>query len=74
MPETGGDMKKYDEVHQNGFISIENKDLILDRENDFTQIIEGDIGIQISLDGRIWVCINGVAFLRFKPFPKQEGI
>ena len=26
-----------------------------------------DIGIQIAEDGRIWICINGVSFLRFKP-------
>jgi len=32
---------------------------------------EGDIGIQTSEDGRIWICINGVAFLRFKPFREE---
>lgn len=26
-----------------------------------------DFGIQIATDGRVWVCINGIAFLRFKP-------
>ena len=56
-------MKKYDEVHQQGYISVENKDMILDRECDFTQTIEGDIGIQIANDGRIWVCIDGIAFI-----------
>ena len=26
-----------------------------------------DLGIQIEKDGRIWICINGAAFIRFKP-------
>jgi len=26
-----------------------------------------DIGIQTSEDGRIWLCVDGVAFIRFKP-------
>ena len=25
------------------------------------------LGVQISKDGRIWVCIDGVAFIRFRP-------
>ena len=32
---------------------------------------EGLLGIQTSEDGRIWICINGVAFLRFKPFREE---
>ena len=64
-------MKEYKETHQQGIISIENKELILDRDNDFSQIIKGDFGIQIAADGRVWVCINGVAFIRFKPLTKK---
>lgn len=52
-------MEKYDETHQFGIISIEN---LPDNK-----LIEGDLGIQISEDGRVWVCINGIAFIRFKP-------
>lgn len=52
-------IKEYPETHQQGVISI---------ENEFpTGSIKGDIGIQIAGDGRIWVCINGIAFIRFKP-------
>ena len=29
--------------------------------------MRGDLGIHIAKDGRIWVCINGAAFLRFSP-------
>ncbi|QIG58291.1 hypothetical protein SEA_SKOG_139 [Gordonia phage Skog] len=30
---------------------------------------EVDLGIQIAWDGRVWLCVNGQAFLRFKPSP-----
>lgn len=30
-----------------------------------------DVGLQVAWDGRIWVCVNGVAFLRFKPSRNQ---
>lgn len=57
-------IKAYSETHQHGIISIEcdipDKSMI------------GDIGIQISTDGRIWVCINGIAFLRFRPIKKEK--
>lgn len=51
--------KEMDETHSQGNISIENipKDIG----------IRGDLGIQISADGKVWICINGIAFLRFKP-------
>lgn len=52
-------IKEYPETHQQGNISI---------EQDIKQgLIEGDIGIQIAKDGRIWVCIDGIALLRFNP-------
>lgn len=57
-------MKEYPETHQRGMISIENIKIVL---LDLSQSIHGDFGIQIANDGRVWVCINGVAFLRFKP-------
>ena len=52
-------MKDYPETHQQGIISLEN----IPKE----RMIKGDIGIQIAKDGRIWVCIDGIAFIRFKP-------
>lgn len=30
-------------------------------------IQDASIGLRVSEDGRIWLCINGVSFLRFKP-------
>ncbi len=51
-------MKELKETHQQGFLSIEQLDV-------HTQFC--DLGIQIAKDGRIWICINGIAFIRFKP-------
>ena len=55
---------EYEERHFQGFITIEKSFPV----TGFT----GDIGVQIAEDGRIWVCIDGAAFIRFKPF-RQEG-
>ena len=64
-------IKPYELTHLDGLISIENKDMILERNNDLGEQIKGDLGIQIAEDGRVWICINGVSFIRFKPI-KQE--
>jgi hypothetical protein len=57
------EMKDYPETHQQGLITIE-QDLR-------TGGMEGDFGIQIAADGRIWICINGIAVIRFKPITKE---
>ena len=58
--DTGGrEIKEYPETHQKGYISIEN---IPDKG-----LIKGDLGIQVASDGRVWICIDGAAFLRFRP-------
>ena len=59
----GQGIKEYPETHQKGIISLENVPGGLMQEG----YIEGDFGIQVAWDGRVWVCINGIAFLRFKP-------
>ena len=51
-------IKEYKETHQTGLIT---------KENDFVFPMEGDFGIQIAKGGHVWICINGIAFLRFKP-------
>lgn len=58
-------MKEYPEQHQRGIISIENLE-------ELSMVTRGDLGIQIAKDGRVWVCINGMAFLRFKPMPDEK--
>jgi len=51
--------KEQKETHCKGVISIENIPK--------SCLIKGDLGIQIAKDGRVWVCIDGIAFLRFNP-------
>jgi len=74
-------MKEYPETHQQGIISIENipEDVVVGtnikvdlRELMQSVAFKGDFGIQIAKDGRVWVCINGLAFLRFSPHPNGK--
>ena len=63
-------MKDYPETHQKGTISIENTPDELRIPGYMPHLLnsmEGDFGLQVAKDGRVWVCINGVAFIRFKP-------
>jgi len=60
-------VKEYPETHQQGSISMESNPF------NTSQSLQGDLGIQISKDGRVWICINGEAFLRFRPKRKGEG-
>ena len=56
-------MKPYEETHQQGFLSIEKV---------VTESIKDcDFGVQIAEDGRVWICIDGIAFLRFSPKRKE---
>ena len=57
-------IKAHEEIHQQGIISIEQALPI--------GIIKGDIGIQKAIDGRIWICIDGIATIRFRPFNKYD--
>jgi hypothetical protein len=45
------------ETHMKGLLSIET-----DMKSKIC-----DFGIQIASDGRVWICVDGVAFIRFKP-------
>jgi len=49
-------------LYQDGHLSIEDTDLIrrLDLRN-------CHFGVQVAPDGRVWVCVNGISLLRFKP-------
>lgn len=58
------EMKEFPETHQHGIMSLENKEVILAMLEDYTPC---DFGLQVAKDGRVWVCVNGVAFIRFKP-------
>jgi len=58
-------IKSYDELHMDGLLSLEND--IFDRT---VGVVTGDVGIKIAEDGRMWMCWNGMAFLRFVPSDK----
>jgi hypothetical protein len=51
-------LKVIPETHLRGSLSVEMP---------MTSQMDCDFGIQIEEDGRVWICINGVAFIRFKP-------
>ncbi len=53
--------KELKETHTRGHLSV---------EANFTSLSDCDFGIQIAEDGRVWICINGQAFIRFKPKQK----
>lgn len=59
---------EYPEVHQQGSLGITNWAQVLcelaDAADSATTV---DVGLQVGPDGRIWLCVNGMAFLRFKP-------
>ena len=72
-------IKPYEETHMDGIISLENNpfdNILVPPPNPFrTQpYITGDFGIQIAEDGRIWICINGISFVRFTPTKKYHTV
>jgi hypothetical protein len=50
------------ETHVQGHVSIENAEQIAGMD-----LTDCDLGVQIAWDGRLWLCVNGVAWVRFKP-------
>lgn len=62
-------IKPYKETHQTGLITFEQ--FMFDKVVPSARAIVGDIGIQIAEDGRIWICVDGIAFLRFKPLNQK---
>ena len=58
-------IKEYPETHQLGHISFE-QDIKAGQ-------MAGDLGIQVSKDGRIWICVDGKALIRFRPQLKAEA-
>ena len=56
-------LKEYSESHEHGMIQIE--------KSIYAGGYKGDFGIQISKDGRVWICLNGITILRFKPLSED---
>lgn len=54
-------MKLIPETHQRGALDL---DLAAAKGVD---VMDCDVGLQTAEDGRIWLCLNGRALVRFKP-------
>lgn len=61
MPKVRKTMKLIPETHQRGALDL---DLEAAKGVD---TMDCDVGLQTAQDGRIWLCLNGRAFVRFKP-------
>jgi hypothetical protein len=61
-------MKIIPETHQRGMLTIENWENLLMN----VDLMNCDFGLQTHDDGRVWVCLNGIAFLRFKPTKEDK--
>ncbi|KXH69789.1 MAG: hypothetical protein AM326_01575 [Candidatus Thorarchaeota archaeon SMTZ-45] len=53
----------YERTSPKGIISIENMPP--------RRTFDGHVGLKVSEDGRIWVCIDGVSFIRFTPIREE---
>jgi hypothetical protein len=58
-------MKDIPEVHQTGTLTLENFGAIFPHGPSMLRKV--DVGLQMSKDGRIWLCVNGTALIRFTP-------
>lgn len=81
-------IKEYKEVHQTGnlevtFSSLPKSTGLLKELQQFLMaetdgqpfsVPKCDVGVQIATDGRIWICVDGAAFLRFKPSFKETKV
>ena len=57
-------IKEYPEMHQKGTIEIDHEAL---GGGGLRTLVDHDFGIQIAKDGRVWICVDGRAFVLFKP-------
>jgi hypothetical protein len=61
-------LSDWPETHRQGELRIENPDIIAEMD-----LSNCDLGVQIAWDGRVWLCVNGVAWVRFKPSRNDEA-
>jgi hypothetical protein len=52
-------VKEYPETHQQGNIFFE--------QSIEQSVLFGDLGIQVAEDGRVWICVDNKALIRFTP-------
>lgn len=54
--------------YNRGHVSLNMETLhVVLGENLNEQLQDCVFGVEINEDGRVWVCVNGCTFLRFKP-------
>lgn len=51
-------------LYQQGFVSLDLTGVEFDP-------LDCTFGVQVHEDGRVWVCVNGQTFLRFKPHERR---
>ena len=64
-------IKPYKETHMDGVLSMESDEFFNKQDR---RIVSGDFGIQIAEDGRVWICFNGVSFIRFQPSGRYKAV
>ena len=55
-------MKEFGPLYQQGMVTLD-----VDPQHLKMDLTDALFGIQVSADGRVWVCVNGMSWLRFKP-------
>jgi len=55
----GKKIKSYPEIQQTGYLSIEQ-----DLHQGGKKCV---FGVQVAEDGRVWICVDGISLLRFRP-------
>lgn len=55
-------MRSFGPQYAHGHVSVENDEMIAAQD-----LTDCELGVQVSHDGRVWLCVNGVAWIRFKP-------
>jgi hypothetical protein len=62
-------MKELKATSQKGVLSVEYD---FDYGTPKSRTKECEVGIQIAEDGRIWICVDGQSFIRFKPLKSSD--
>lgn len=63
------------EFHQQGSIGITDLDEIIPMlQLAASKGEQVDVGLQVNHEGRIWLCVNGMALIRFKPNMAQMHV
>jgi hypothetical protein len=50
-------------LYNRGHLSIENAEAIAGMD-----LSDCQLGVQVAHDGRVWLCVNSVAWIRFKAY------